>query len=264
MLILASILASVKQLDRYNRTTYNVSITLDAHSIMKLQLKKLALNLRKKGFSIPDISNKLGVSKSTTSLWCKTISLTKKQEQLLSTRTHRKLANFFKMVAEQKAVRDKKKQGIIDSSSKKIGLLSKRDILIAGVALYWAEGFKHEAESRVGFCNSDPRMMKFMILFLKKSFGVEEKDLSPRLTLNEAFRDRVSAIQKFWSDYLGISESQFSKPFYQKVKQVKVYQNAGNYHGVLRIHVKKSSVLLTEMRGYLRGLSKAGPEQPGL
>jgi hypothetical protein len=225
---------------------------------MKLQLKTKAIQLRRSGHSIPEIASELGISKSTASHWCKTISLTKRQEQLLSARTRRKLANFFKMVAGQKAARDKKKQGIIDSFSKKIGLLSKRDILIAGVALYWAEGFKHEAESRIGFCNSDPTMMKFMVHFLRECFGVNRENLSPRLTLNEAFSNKAGAIQKFWSDYLDIPESQFSKPFYQRVKQVKVYQNADSYHGVLRIHVKKSSSLLTEMRGYLKGLKEAG------
>lgn len=221
---------------------------------MKLNLKKQAQYLRKRGFSLPDISKKLDVSKSTASLWCRDIQLTIEQKKSLEQRTNRKLKKFFKFVERQKSDRLKVKNEILKNARNEIGRLSKRDILIAGASLYWAEGFKHSAESRVGFCNSDPEMVKFMILFLEKCLKVEKADLSPRLTLNEAYKNRVEIIQKYWSSYLNIPKSQFTKPFYQRVKQVKIYSNPENYHGVLRIHVKKSSKLLTKIRGYLFGL----------
>lgn len=224
------------------------------HLKMKLNLKLKAIDLRKDGFSIKDISLKLGISSSTASLWCRNILLTQKQKENLESRTNRKLQKFFKMVEKQKKARIKIKNIIQKKAGDEIGKLSKRDLLIAGVSLYWAEGFKHEAEGRVGFCNSDPAMMKFMILFLEKCLKVKKEELSPRLTLNEAYEDKKEKIQKYWSDYLKIPESQFTKPFYQKVKQVKIYSNPENYHGVLRIHVKKSSQLLLKMRGYLEGL----------
>lgn len=222
---------------------------------MKLQLKSGAIKLRKLGYSISEISKKLKVSKSTTSLWCRQIVLTEKQKELLEVRTGRKLIKFFRIVANQKKERDIAKQKIISLSKRELQKLSTREIFIAGVALYWAEGFKHTAESRIGFCNSDPQMIKFMMLFLKRCMGVESEDISPRLTLNIAFKNKTEIIQKYWSKYLGIPEGQFTKPFYQKVKQIKVYENSNtSYHGVLRIHVKKSSNLLLRMRGYLEGL----------
>lgn len=42
--------------------------------------------------------------------------------------------------------------------AKEIGRLSKRDLLILGCALYWAEGNKKERWS-VRFCNSDPEII---------------------------------------------------------------------------------------------------------
>jgi len=221
---------------------------------MKLYLKTQALNLRKEGFSIPDISKKLGISESTASLWCRDIQLTQEQRKSLEKRTNRKLQRFFKMVEEQKRERVIAKNLVIKNAIKDFGEISDRDLFVAGVSLYWAEGFKHKAEGRVGFCNSDPEMMKFMIHFLKKCLNVKESEISPRLTLNIAFQDKSIQVQQFWSDYLGIPMSQFTKPFYQKVKQVKVYDNPEDYHGVLRIHVKKSSQLLLKMRGYMQGL----------
>lgn len=221
---------------------------------MKLNLKRKAIGLRKDGFSIKDISLKLKVSSSTASLWCRDIQLTSGQKKNLEEKTNRKLQKFFKMVEKQKESRVKVKKEIQKNAQKEIGNLSKRDLFIAGVSLYWAEGFKHEAEGRVGFCNSDPAMMKFMILFLEKCLKVKKEELSPRITLNEAFKAESEEIQRYWSTYLGIPESQFTKPFYQKVKQMKVYSDPKNYHGVLRIHVKKSSQLLLKMRGYLESL----------
>ncbi len=224
---------------------------------MKLNLKSKALSLRKDGFSIKDIAAKLNISTSTASLWCRNIQLSRKQKENLESRTNRKLQKFFKMVEKQKENRQKVKNKIQKTAKEEIGSLSKRDLFIAGVSLYWAEGFKHEAEGRVGFCNSDPLMMKFMQSFLKKCLGVKNEEISPRLTLNEAFKDKTEQIQQYWSEYLNIPVSQFTKPFYQKVKQVKVYANGDNYHGVLRIHVRKSSVLLLKMRGYLESLRSA-------
>lgn len=221
---------------------------------MKLFLKPKAINLRKRGYSLSDIAGRLKIGESTASLWCRGIALTLDQEKALEVRTNRKLQKFFTLVAEQKKIREKQKERLIRYSQRKVGKLSERDRFIAGVALYWAEGFKHEAEKRIGFCNSEPEMMKFEIEFLEKCFGVLKSELSPRLTLNEAFKDRTEQIQNYWAEYLEIPPEQFTRPFYQKVKQIKVYNDSNNYHGVLRIHVRKSSGLMTQMRGSILGL----------
>ena len=221
---------------------------------MKFNLKPRAIRLRQQGFSISDIAKKLTIAESTVSLWCRKINLTNKQQKELENRTNRKLQNFFKLVKKQKEKRDKIKTKLFKIASKKTEKLSKRELFIAGVSLYWAEGFKHVAEGRIGFCNSDPTMMKFMIRFLNECLDVKNEEISPRLTVNQEFKDRVQNIEKFWADFLEIPINQFTKPFFQKARLVKHYEHPENYHGVLRIHVRKSSKLLLQMRGYLEGL----------
>lgn len=49
----------------------------------KLREKDLAQELRKKGYSYKEMLNKINVSKSTLSLWCRNIKLTKKQYERL-------------------------------------------------------------------------------------------------------------------------------------------------------------------------------------
>lgn len=221
---------------------------------MKLNLRPKALKLRRRGYSIADIARTLKISESTASLWCREVILSKDQKKKMEKRTNKKLKRFFKMVEKQKQKRVLQKKLLIKKSVKELGKISKRDIFIAGVALYWAEGFKHKAEGRIGFCNSDPAMIKFMINFLISHFRIKMEEISPRLTINESFKNRERKIIEFWADYLKIPASQFTKSFYQKVKLVKIFENPENYHGVLRIHVRKSSKLLIEMRGYLEGL----------
>jgi len=251
--IVGLIYSCVNALTDKIRYKYNVNITSVRISFMKLNLRPKAINLRKNGFSIKDIAKKLDISTSTASIWCRKTNLTSKQKKKLEIRKSRKLDKFLKMVQKQKLGRLKANNKIQGKAYKEIGNFSKRDLLIAGVALYWAEGFKHLAEKRIGFCNSDPAMIKFMINFLTSHFEVKTEEISPRLTINKSFKDREGDIIKFWSDYLKIPESQFTKSFYQKVKLVKVYEHPENYHGVLRIHVKKSSKLLLKMRGNIEG-----------
>jgi transcriptional regulator with XRE-family HTH domain len=229
---------------------------------LKLNLRSKAIKLRRRGYSIADIAKRLRIAESTASLWCRAVKLTPNQIAALSARTHRKLDRFFKLVEKQREKRQKTAAKIITDASTKTECLTNRELFIAGVSLYWAEGFKHSAEKRVGFCNSDPEMMRFVIRFLKTCLGVKPEEISPRLTLNEASRDRTAAIQKFWSEKLNIPLSQFTKPFYQKTKLKKQYDHPENYHGVLRIHVRKSSALMLKMRGYLEGLRALARQDP--
>jgi len=52
-----------------------------------------------------------------------------------------------------------------------------------------------------------------------------------------------------------IDKENFQKPFYQKVKWQKQYDHPENYHGVLRIRVRKSTDFLRKICGYINGLS---------
>lgn len=222
---------------------------------MKFDLKIRATRLRRLGWSINDIAKKVEISESTASLWCREIALTKEQKTRLEKRTGKKLQNFFRIVERQKKQRDRNKRLLMEKAAMEIGKLSKREKFIAGIALYWAEGFKHVSEKRLGFCNSDPLMIKFQMDFWKECLDVGTEEITARLSLNERFREETSRLEKFWSNYLNLPLSQFTKPFYQKSKTVKDYGNSDGYRGVLRIHVRKSSIKMIEMRGYIKGLT---------
>lgn len=237
------------------RIRYNSNITCGSGTKMKFQLKTKALRLRKLGWSVKDIACKLKISESTSSLWCRQIVLTPVQKQRLEARTGKKLMNFFRIVEQQKLRRQKDKNEIFERSIKQFGEMSLRDKFVAGIAIYWAEGFKHVSEKRLGFCNSDPLMIKFQINFWIECLGIEKDQITARLSLNERFLGETERLQDFWSKYLGLPTSQFTKPFYQKSKTIKDYGTSKGYNGVLRIHARKSSKKMIEMRGFMNAIS---------
>ena len=223
----------------------------------KTELKFKARSMRFGGESIKVIAKKLSVSSGTVSLWCRNIKLSQSQLKELERRAHdpnygKRLENSLK----QQKIRIEKTKRLLKEGINQVGKLSKRELFLTGVALYWAEGFK--SDSLAGFCNSDPDMIKFFLTWLKTCFGYKNGDLRLRVGLNESFRDKTNEIGDFWVEFTGIDKEHFQKPFYQKVKWQKQYEHQENYHGVLRIRVRKSTDFLRKIHGYIEGLSQTG------
>lgn len=219
-----------------------------------LKIKNKVKELRLQGISLDKIHGKTKVPKTTIRTWIKDIKLSKKQFETLRENTHRALQEGRKRKqAKEKELKFKNENALKEKGINTIGKLSKRDFLIAGSALYWAEGFKNKHEHRLGFCNSDPKMIKFYINWLQEVFDVDKKDIVLRLTINDSYREKTKIIEKYWSEITDIPTSQFSKTFYQKSIWKKQY-NVDNYHGVLRIHVKSTLNSLLLVKGLIEGL----------
>ncbi len=220
----------------------------------KKEVKDKVRSFRQQGFSLGQISQKIDVPRTTIRTWIKDIILSKKQTETLKERVQENLQKGrikFQKIQGDKRERNEKR--LMRSGISEIGQLSPRDFLIAGASLYWAEGFKNRHEHRLGFCNSDPYMVKFYIYWLEKHLSITKNQLVARLTLNYLYKDEVNEIQSFWAQQIGISLTQFTKPFFQTSKWKKQY-NTNNYHGVLRIHVKDSLDRLLKMKGWIEGL----------
>lgn len=215
---------------------------------------KKALILRRTGKSIKKIAKLLGVSVSIVSVWCREVELTEEQKEKLKRRKVRvrHLRRLAKQSHLEKMLRVKK---LLKDANAEIKPLSEQELFLTGLALYWAEGFKSVKESRLGFCNSDPRMIKFIIKWFKKALKVKKEDFILRTEFNETHKDRTDEIKSFWSKTTGIPLAQFEKPFYHRSIWLRNYANHKEYFGVLRVRVRKSSELLNKMRGWINGLS---------
>lgn len=220
-----------------------------AKSEKRIQARKL----RQSGLSIKSIARDLEVSQGSVSLWCRDIVLTDEQLQTLEKNSRdpnygKRLQNSLK----QQGVRIEKTARLRREGIGEVGVLSKRELLLVGIALYWSEGYKKD--SQVGLGSSDPKMMKLYVKWLEDCFGYSADDLLFRVTINESHEYRIDEIVQYWADLFGINTSNFQKSFYQKATWQKSYEHPEEYFGVLRIRVRKSSDFLRKIYGYIEGL----------
>lgn len=141
---------------------------------IKAKVRKLR---REKGCTFNEILEKLPLlSKSTISNWVRDIELTPEQERRILEKQLRgriKLMEYNKR-KHQEAIKSARR--IISKAKREIGKLSKRDLLIAGTALYWGEGSKR-TKGAIDFGNSDPRAIALMMRFFEKSVWFQKTSL---------------------------------------------------------------------------------------
>ena len=111
--------------------------------------------LRKKGASINEIVKKFNIPKSTVRYWCRDIFLTKEQQRKIFQK--QKLGGIISAEKLRKKRIQITKQ-LINEGKNEIGKLTKRELLLIGSALYWAEGY-NKNDNEFGFTNSNPKMI---------------------------------------------------------------------------------------------------------
>lgn len=215
----------------------------------KFEKRLEAFRLRRQGWSINAIASQLAVSKSSASEWCSDLQLTEPQRKRLAENAIRE-SHRGRMIGAQRN-RDKKQQQIEfykQLGKQDIGRLTDRDWLIAGVALYWAEGTK---KSRFGFTNSEPQMIAFMAHWLKRALGIKKEEFMPRIFINAIHEPRITKVLNFWSELLQIPAHQFGKPVFLRDRPKKIYENHDNYYGVLALGVRNSTKIKYRVLGLI-------------
>jgi Helix-turn-helix domain len=166
----------------------------------KLAEREQARRLRAAGLPMAEIAARLGVSRSSVSLWARDVPFepgprgSGGRRRAPNALQRRKQAEINRLLAEG---RDR------------LGRLSEREFLVAGVALYAGEGTK--TDGAVRFSNSDPRMIVFFCAWLRRFFEIDESRLRVRLYLHEGLD--LSDATAFWSKLTAIPLSHFGKPY---------------------------------------------------
>lgn len=210
----------------------------------KFDLKPKATRLRKQGKSINEIARILNISKATASLWCSSMILSKSQKEFIEDRM-RQISKIGVLKGAEtnrnKKIESKKKAYKI--AEEMLNNFSKRDRLITGVSLYWAEGSKADSTTGFIFVNSDPMMIKYIYNWLINIMNISKSDIVAKISINEVHKDRIEKVLNFWSNLLDLPLSQFLDTFFQKAIQKKVYENHDVHYGVLRLSVRRSTFL---------------------
>ena len=219
--------------------------------------KNKALKLRLKGRSINEISEKLNVTKSTVGVWCRDIRLGPKQIERLAERvksgSYKGRIKFLEKTRKKRIeeVETLKKEGI-----REIGKLNKRDLFIAGIAMYWSEGYTYSGGDQVGFTNSDPKIILLTLRWFKELCRVPDDKISLQVKINKIHKNRIRKVENYWSNLTKIPLNQFNKTVLIKSKVKKVYPNPGVHYGTLRIIVRQGTKLRRKINGWIEGLTK--------
>ncbi len=104
--------------------------------ISKISLKKKAIRMRKQGKTYSEIMKAVPVAKSTISLWLRELGLSISQQQKI---TEKKRQGQLKGAASRRHQRKELQAVIHKKASAEIGKISKRELWLVGIALYWAE-----------------------------------------------------------------------------------------------------------------------------
>ena len=214
-----------------------------------------ARDLRKDGRSIKSIARSLDVAPSTVSGWCRDIEISEAQIAALSDFVRmRGYAGRMKGARMHRERRLERVREGYSSAMKDFSSLSKRDLLIAGIALYWAEGGRKGAR-RFRFANSDPTMVRFILRWLHECFGVSIRRVSFRVLINESHRDRESAVVQFWRRCTSAPPRAFRRTIFIHANTRKEYSNRDAHFGTLHMEVLRGSDIIHRVHGFLALLS---------
>ncbi|WP_405555108.1 hypothetical protein [Streptomyces sp. NBC_01171] len=216
----------------------------------KDDLRERARDLRRQGCTYDQIEAALGCSRSSVSLWVRDLPkptpkyTPEEQQALMREGLERYRAAGRERLEEARA-----------SAREEIGELTDRELFLAGVALYWAEGQKskpYNRRERLVFVNSDTGVIRTYLAWLDL-LGVERERLGFRVLIHESAD--VPAAQRFWAGVAGVDVSDLARPTLKRHNPRTVRKNTGvGYHGCLVVDVARSAELYNRVEGWWGGI----------
>ena len=194
----------------------------------KIEEKLKSIELRKKGYSVNEIVEQIGVAKSSVSLWVRNVPLDDKARNRLLT----KIKSGQLISAENKRRRTRQ---ILDNhygsalealERKKLDRLT---IQLACSLIYHCEGSK-DIHYGASFTNSDPDLIKTFLYLLRFGFDIDEEKLRACVHLHE-YHNLKKQIN-FWSKITNIPKKQFIKPYLKPNTGKRIKEN---YQGCISI-----------------------------
>lgn len=221
----------------------------------KDRLRERCIALRREGLSYADIAERTGASKGSLSLWLRNIPVTDEQRRNLLIRH---MEGRLKGAATMKARRLAAETRIMSQAAQQIRQLSDRELLIAGVVAYWAEGEKSKpwAPTRqLSFINSDADMIRLFLRWLDL-VGVEKERLSFRISIHEDAH--VERAVHYWSEVVDVPFARFQRTTLKKHNPKTVRWNTGReYVGCLTIKVRRGTELYRQIAGWYGGIMES-------
>lgn len=185
-----------------------------------------AQNLYKRGYTVADISRKLGKSSSSVSRWCR---------------------KTLRVDRGGTSSQDKKRLHWLNFDKIDVGCLSVENCRLLVSLLYWCEGAKYPSSGELAFTSSDEVMQICFVKLLRRAYPdkiVEEK-FRVVLQIPESLNPEETC--SYWSKILNISLSQFYKPYITKTQGNRFRES---YKGTCGLRYHDYRILLRIMGTY--------------
>ncbi|OGN01221.1 MAG: hypothetical protein A3I26_02100 [Candidatus Yanofskybacteria bacterium RIFCSPLOWO2_02_FULL_43_10] len=220
--------------------------------------KDFAIELRKGGYSYSEIKKFCPVPKSTLSYWFRDIKLSEPQ----LTRLKKKRIEAAQKGSKARILKTSKAiEEIQKTSAKDVGKISKRELWLMGVILYWRERLlnKNDSDLKKGirFTSSDPYLIKLFLKWLSDIGGIKNEEINFDIFMPEDKKRSLNEFVDYWAGVTGFTKGNFSRYYLQKVKAKKPKRNSKkSVHGLLRVRVKASSMLARQISGWINGINE--------
>ncbi len=217
---------------------------------MKIAEKNKAIELRKQGMTIGEIIKEIPVSKGSLSYWLRDVLLSDEQIARIKYKNEAIKSKFIRFNELRKEKAEEDKRQISNRAAREINDISERELKLIGIVLYWAEGYKANAR-HVEFINSDPAMIKLMMLWFRQICNVREEQFRIRLQIHNV--SEINKAQDFWSAITGLPLTQFNRAYTKTSPTSK--RKSGNLvpYGICSIRISDIR-LITRIRGWIFGL----------
>ncbi len=223
---------------------------------MKRSERLTAVGLRRDGASYVELRQQFGMATSTLWRWLKAEGLVANQPQEFTVLRRMAQAKGAETVKAQRIARTR---AIIAQAQREIGALSRRDLWLLGLALYWAEGAKQKPgniSASVIFANSDPATIRLMRRWFTEICHVPDAGLHFEIYLHET--SDAARARSYWAAELHLSPHRLSRVRWKRHRPTTRRTNVGDtYHGLVRLCVAKSSALNRRITGWITGVNAA-------
>lgn len=173
-----------------------------------VELKTKAIALRKRGFSLKEISEKLAISKSTASDWLSSIELSPSAQKRLA---RKQILGQYKTILLKRKFREEQKTLAQSVALNELSSLtiSKELLKLCCTFMWWCEGNKDTKVVR--FTSSDVTLVNNFLYTFRSGFALDESKFRALVHLHPYHDD--AAQKKFWSHVTNIPLKQFYASF---------------------------------------------------
>jgi len=198
----------------------------------KPEKKREARQYRKQGKSMKWIAERIGVARSSVSVWTRDILLTPEQEEALNNSNERREAQ--KKGARANVIKHRN----LRKKYQEEGRIKARQgdaLHLAGCMLYWAEGSKNR--NNVELVNSDTDMLVYFMRFLRESLQVKSEEIRFRINVYLGNGLSEDEIIVYWLKALNLETSNMNKCSFNKRPSSSKQRGRKLSYGVCEISV---------------------------